>query len=115
MTTPRPRPVDIGRTGLGLLGLLRPDDLLRMTQIHDLSRGTQRAARILGGRYLGQAAVGLLFRRPWTSRADATIEAIHATSMIAFATWSPRHRRAALTSALVAAGFTLLDLTEGYR
>jgi hypothetical protein len=109
------RPLDLGRAGLGVVALLRPDDVLRVTRTHDTSPAARCTVRILGARYLVQSAGGLLVRRPWTARADALVEVVHALSMVGLAGLSRPHRRAALTSAAVATGFAALDLREHYR
>lgn len=111
----RVRPVDLGRTGLGLFALARPDDLLRITRTHDVSTATRRGVRILGARYLVQSVGGLVLRRPWTARADAAVDLTHAASMVGLAGLSQRHRRLAITSAAMATGFALLDLREPGR
>ena len=67
-------------------------------------------ARILGGRYLLQGLVG----RP-TGRAAAAVEVTHAASMVPVAVRSPRHRRAALSSAGAAAAVAVIDLVTGDR
>lgn len=75
----------------------------------------RRAVRVLGARYVLQAAGGLLVDRPWVSVADASVDVVHAVSMVGLAVWAPQHRRLALTSAVVAVCFATADLLESGR
>jgi hypothetical protein len=66
-------------------------------------------ARVLGGRLLLQAGADLALGRR-TRSADAVIEVSHALSMVPVAVRWPRHRRTAITSALVATVIAALDV-----
>lgn len=117
------RPVDVVRLGLGLVALTRPQVALRLsagrTQQHE-----RAAVRILGARYLAQSVIGLAAshsqrrppvsseRRPWARELDVAIEGTHAATMLALAVASPKHRRLALVSAVMAVSFSALDVQE---
>jgi hypothetical protein len=110
----RPRPVDFARLGFGAWALARPNDVLHLVGNDDGS-GPRLATRILGARYVAQAAAGLAVRRrrlPWL---DGAVDLVHAASMLGAATVFPRHRRLALTSGAVALGFAAADLSEPVR
>jgi hypothetical protein len=107
----RPRTVDLARLGLGALALARPRTLLRLTG----SAGdgpVETVVRVLGARYVGQGATGLLVDRTWLPAADAAVDAVHGLTMVGAAAAWPQHRRAALASAAAAAAFALADLAD---
>lgn len=106
------RPVDVLRLGLGAAALTAPSRLLPATADTRWSRGF---TRILGARYVAQSSLGLLEQRPWVPEVDATIDVVHAVTMLGLAGLSPRHRRVALVSAGCALAFATLDLTEEER
>jgi hypothetical protein len=120
------RAVDALRLGLGLGILARPELPLRLCggRAHQHERA---AVRILGGRYVAQAVMGLAAtrssqhpaisngRRPWVQEVDIAIEVLHAGTMLALTLASPRHRRLALLSAVTALGLSALDLQEVVR
>lgn len=84
--------------------------LVRTRQVARLASGGSGAAppvwivRVLGARYLTQAAAELArpSRAVWL--AVSAVDSIHAVSMLAAATVKPAYRRAALANAAVAAG-----------
>ena len=104
-----PRPVDLARLGLGLALATRPQAVLRLAPAPSSDR-TQQVVRVLGARYLLQAAGGYALDRPWVPALDAGAELLHAASMLALAAYAPRHRRLALLSGAVAATFAAADL-----
>lgn len=84
-----------------LLGLLRSPD-------HD-DPTTQLVARVLGGRWVVQAAADLVWGRR-TRGTGAVVELTHAASMLPAAALWPAHRRTALLSAAAASCLAALDL-----
>lgn len=87
--------------GAGLL--LAPDRMLGL--VGDRSPEVERLTRLLGARHVAEAATLVATRgtRP-PPRWPVAMDAVHALSMLALAAIAPRHRRAALTSAGIAAG-----------
>ena len=106
-----PRAVDLARLTVGTLALARPQTLLKLSPGND-SAGTRRVVRVLGARYIVQATAGALARRPWVPAADASVDVIHAASMVGLAALAPRHRRLALTSLAAAIAFAAADLRD---
>lgn len=105
-----PRPVDLARLVLGLAATTRPGLLLPPRS--DPTNAECVVVRILGARYLAQSAAGVVVRRPCLPRVDAAIDLTHAATMLALAAAGRRHRRPALLSAAVAAGFAVADLRD---
>ena len=66
--------------------------------------------RVLGARRLVQELALLRWPSPGVAVAAAAVDGLHAASMLAAAGLWPRYRRAALTSAGVAAGSAVLSL-----
>ena len=106
------RPVDVLRLGLGVVALGAPSRVLAGAADTRWGRGF---TRILGARYVVQSSLGLVDQKPWVSTTDATVDLVHALTMIGLAGVSPRHRRVALVSAGCAVGFAVLDLQEDGR
>lgn len=106
-----PRAVDLARLTVGTLALVCPQTLLKLSPGDD-SDGTRRVVRVLGARYVVQAAGGALARRPWVPAVDAGVDVVHAASMAGIATLAPRHRRLAFTSLVVALVFAAADLLD---
>lgn len=82
------RPVDLARLSLGVVALARPHVLVRLGA--EDGQGVRTTIRILGARYVVQSAAGLAFGRPWVRDADATIDLIHAATMLALAALARR-------------------------
>ena len=108
------RPVDVARLCLGSIALVRPRWLLRVTGSAD---GTwpRRATRVLGARYVVQAAAGAWLEEGWVPEVDGAVDLVHAASTVGFALAFPRHRRLALASGALALAFAAADLREGVR
>ena len=106
----RPRPVDVARLGLGLVSLTRPDILLMKDRVD--GTGVRRVVRVLGARYVAQSVGGYAVGRRWVPRTDATVDLIHAASMLGLSACLPRYRRLALLSATAATSFAVADLRE---
>lgn len=108
-----PRPVDLARLGLGVVAIARPDMLLRASTEPHGGRGKDRVVvRVLGTRYLLQAAAGVGLDRPWMPALDAATDLTHAATMLGLAALDRSHRRIALLSAAVATGFAVADLRD---
>jgi hypothetical protein len=112
------RTVDAARLGLGLALLVRPDlpqDALA-TRTWGQGSGlitdsvTRRVIQALGARYVVQGLAGAVLRWHWVPAADATVDLVHAASMLAVAHLVPEHRRLATTSAAAALLFVVADL-----
>jgi hypothetical protein len=86
--------------GLLLRGVGDPDDRL-----------ARLAARALGARHLGQAALLAASGRR-AIRFGAAVDGLHAASMLGLGLAVPPHRRAAMASGAVAGALAALELTE---
>jgi hypothetical protein len=104
-----PRGTDVLRLALGAAALVGPGTLLRACGAVD-GVGDRRVVRVLGARYVAQAAVGIGRPGRWVRTADVVVDLVHAASMVGLAALDPPHRRAALVSAAAATGFALADL-----
>ena len=71
--------------------------------------GAIATARILGARHVLQAVVQ---RRGALPRFGASIDALHATTMVGLAAVSERYRRAAVIDGWIAAAFALVALAS---
>jgi hypothetical protein len=92
-----------GRIAFGALLLIGPEAALRPLARRRVTVPERAVARVLGVRNLAEGAV--LARhagRRWVL-AGAAVDATHCLSMIAVAAASPKRRRLALASALIAA------------
>jgi hypothetical protein len=105
------RAVDVARLSIGLLALTRPEDLLRLSSGDD-SGGVRSVVRVLGARYVIQAAGGSALHRWWVPALDAGVDVVHALSMTGVALWAPKHRRLAVFSATAALCFAAADLND---
>ena len=107
----RPRSVDTARSALGVLALTRPATVLRLSRGED-GRDVRRVVRVLGVRYLLQATAGSTLHLRWVPAADATVDVVHALSMMGLAVRCPTHRRLACLSAAAALTFAAADLCD---
>ncbi|MDF1601945.1 hypothetical protein [Nocardioides sp. YIM 152315] len=102
------------RSIAGGVCLVMPGPVLRAIGGADAADPTVRwLARLLGARYLAQAAVGWAITGARAARVGVAIEAAHAASMVPFVVGSHRHRRTAVVSATVAGAIALLELRTG--
>lgn len=113
------RTPDAARLALGLALVVRPDLPLRIAPrspcgLQDPVDGarTRETIQILGLRYLTQALAGSLVRRRWVPAVDASVDLVHAASMVVLAHLVPTHRRLATTSAVAAFLFAAGDLAS---
>jgi hypothetical protein len=74
-------------------------------------RMARLAARVLGARHLGQAAL-FAATGARAARLGAAVDGLHAASMVLLGLAVPRHRRAAMASGAVAAALVALELEE---
>ena len=104
------RAATAARLGLGGACLAAPGELLGLLRSPDRDdRATQWVTRVLGARWVVQAAADLAWGRR-TRRADVVVELTHAASMLPAAAVWPARRRTALLSAAVASCLAALDL-----
>ena len=112
------RTVDAARLGLGLALLVRPDLPQDALATRTWGQGSglitdsvaRRVIQALGARYVVQGLAGAILRWRWVPAADATVDLVHAASMLAVAHVVPEHRRLATTSAAAALLFAIADL-----
>jgi hypothetical protein len=102
------------RAGYGLAQLAVPNVVLRAFRLTP-DRPTVLVCRALGARELAQAAVSTAAPTPAVLAVGVTVDVTHALSMIGVATFSRRHRRAALTSAALASTFAALGVAARSR
>lgn len=106
---------DMGRLVLGVVAVTLPRLPVRLLGGRD-STAVRRTVRVLGARYLAQSLGSRWLQQPGRQRQrrvrelDASVDLVHAASMLVLARIRPRHRRLALASATVASGFALGDL-----
>lgn len=98
-------PLNAVRACYGASELLFPDLISGRLAGQPLDRGFRLAARALGGRQLVQAAVAETTPTHRTLLAGASIDGLHALSMLGLAVVAPRWRRLALAETLVATSF----------
>lgn len=93
------------RLGWGVLLLVAPGEAIRVLGGENTGRG-RVVARILGGRHVVQA---VWERRgsPGREGAGALVDALHAATGVGIAGLDARARRAALTDAALATGFSV--------
>jgi hypothetical protein len=112
------RAADTARLALGLTLLVRPDlpQVALSTRARNERRGaiadsrTRRIIQALGARYVLQGLAGAVVRRRWVPTAGATVDLLHAASMLTLAHFVPELRRLADTSAAAAFLFAVADL-----
>jgi hypothetical protein len=97
---------------LGATELLAPRALTRVVLGAPLDGGGLAAVRVLGARHLAQAAAGGADPGRTATRLGATVDALHAASMLALAAADRRWRRAALTSASVAGALAVAGVVR---
>ena len=102
------------RGGYGLAQLAVPNVVLRAFRLAP-DRASVLVCRALGARELAQAAVSAAVPAPAALAVGVAVDVTHALSMIGVATFSRRHRRAALTSAALATAFAALGVAAHSR
>ncbi|HEV7209827.1 MAG TPA: hypothetical protein VGN54_13965 [Mycobacteriales bacterium] len=89
----------------GGLQLTAPGLLAGRLLSHPLDRHERGVARVLAGRQLGQALLSGTRPGPRALVLGAGVDLLHAASMLGLGLISRRHRRAALTDAIIASSF----------
>lgn len=106
--------LQLARTVWGITELVCPETLVRAGAGRDPDECEVSAVRVLGARDVLQAQVTTR-RGEGAHRAGACVDLLHAASMIAVASRSPRHKRLALTSAAIALAFALAERAAARR
>lgn len=99
------------RAAWATLLVLAPGLILRFMGVTTPDRGPRRVLRVLGTRHLLQA-VAVHRGGARTRNVGAAVDAVHASTDIAFAYLVPPWRRAAATDATITAGFVVLGITN---
>jgi hypothetical protein len=103
------------RTGLGALYVLAPELIPGILGV-PTDRRARRVIRVLGARYLIQAAVvWTVPERRWALAVGGGVDAIHAVTMALLAAADRPRRRLAGTDAAVAATFALAGWRRAHR
>ncbi len=97
--------------GLALIGA--PGRLLHTLDPVAHDRRDRIVARVLGGRHLAQAAVGIALPGEAVRRFGALVDGVHAASAIGLASVDGGHRRLALLDATIAATFSAAGAISG--
>ncbi len=105
----RPRWFAAGRLVWGIALLVAPRRIYRVASGSAGTSGTTTVVRVLGVREAAQASFGVAAPTPFVLAAGATVDGVHALTMLAVAL-SRRYRRPAVAAAGVAFGFTLIGL-----
>lgn len=103
------RTADLARLTIGTLLVARPQTAARLTGTPP-SGVVTGATRFLGSRYLVQGTAGSLSARRWPATVDASVEVIHAVSMVGLGLVRPRARRLTFLSAATACAFAVADV-----
>jgi hypothetical protein len=111
------RPVDAVRLAYGAALLLAPQQAARLLSGRRLDGRAELTARVLGLRHLAQAVVLACDDRAEVRRLGATVDRVHAGSMLVLAAWVPGRERVALTDAVVEVllGAASTERTRGRR
>jgi hypothetical protein len=105
----------IMRTGLGAVYLLAPEWVPSVLSVR-VDRRARAVVRILGARYLAQAAmISSAPRTPLAPVIGAAVDVMHALSMVALAAVDRRRRRLALADAGAATAFAAAGWRSAHR
>lgn len=107
--------LEAGRAAYGLVGLVAPRRLAALELGRAPGRGTTTVARVLGARHLAQAVAVLATGGVEAHRLGGGVDALHAASMVPWATAARTDRRYYVTSGVVAATLALLEWQEASR
>jgi hypothetical protein len=102
------------RVGYGLLQLSAPNLVPARLLRRPLRRRDQLVLRLLGARHLLQAAVTTALPTPSALRCGASVDAVHAASMMV-AACDRRRRRTAIAEMVCASGFTIAGVRAARR
>jgi hypothetical protein len=100
----------VSRVILGAAELLAPGRLLRVVAGHDSDVQARQVVRVLGAREAVQATVIAVRPSRRILIGGATVDALHALSMVALGVSKTQRRREALTSAAVAGLFAIAEV-----
>jgi hypothetical protein len=100
--------LQLARASYGAALLLAPEPVIRLATGRRPSPRTCQVARLLGVRHLAQAALTAAVPGPATFILGASVDTVHAASMLVLASVSPPARRPALTDLLPESLFAAL-------
>ncbi len=103
------------RAGYGAVQLAAPGYSAEQQLGGPLDPTTLRVVRVLGARQLAQAGLALAFPAEPLLGLGAGVDALHALSMVPLAVATPRWRRPALVSGLMAAAFAAAGVLAARR
>jgi hypothetical protein len=103
------------RAGYGLIQLALPRYSAEQQLGGPLDSATLRVVRVLGARQVTQAGLALAFPAEPLLGLGAGVDALHALSMVPLALATPRWRRPALVSGLMAAAFAAAGVLVARR
>lgn len=103
-------PLELVRAAFGLTELLLPDQVAEHILGHPADHRERVFIRILGGRHLVQALVLLAFRGRTAHGVGASVDLIHAATMIGVAAIDPRRKVAATVNSAIATVFAAGEL-----
>ena len=103
------------RAGYGLIQLALPRYSAEQQLGGPLDAATLRVVRVLGARQVTQAGLALAFPAEPLLGLGAGVDALHALSMVPLALATPRWRRPALVSGLMAAAFAAAGVLVARR
>jgi hypothetical protein len=105
----------VARGAYGVALLLAPDLCQGGRRLGAGDDTSAALGRLLGARHLAEALLAAARPGPRTTQAGAAIDALHAISMLAWATLEPRRRRLALTAAAISSAFVAAGCYETNR
>jgi len=103
------------RAGYGLIQLALPRYSAEQQLGGPLDSATLRVVRVLGARQVTQAGLALAFPAEPLLGLGAGVDALHALSMVPLALATPRWRRPALVSGLMATAFAAAGVLVARR
>ena len=103
------------RAGYGMIQLAVPGYSAEQQLGGPLDPTTLRVVRVLGARQVAQAGLALAFPAEPLLGLGAGVDALHALSMVPVALATPRWRRPALVSGLMAAAFAAAGVLAARR
>ena len=103
------------RAGYGVVQVALPGYSAEELLGGPLDATTVRVVRVLGARQLAQAGLALAFPDEPLARLGVGVDALHALSMVPLALATPRWRRPAMVSGLMAAAFAAAGVLAARR
>jgi hypothetical protein len=103
------------RAGYGLIQLVLPGYSAEQQLGGPLDSATLRVVRVLGARQVTQAGLALAYPAEPLLGLGVGVDALHALSMVPLALATPRWRRPALVSGLMAAAFAAAGVLAARR